>query len=82
MVTAEVIRCLRGCDGHPQNPPDLYSYDEAQVVQEAAAAGVGVYPGAGYHLQPDLPPSILLGFSGLTTAEIEEGVRRLSTVLC
>ena len=57
-------------------------YDEARIVEQAAAAGVGVYPGAGYHLEPDPPPSILLGFSGLSADEIEEGVRRLSTVLC
>jgi GntR family transcriptional regulator / MocR family aminotransferase len=52
--------------------------DEAQVVRQAAAAGVGVYPGAPYHLQRPSPPSILLGFSGLNPAEIEQGVRRLA----
>jgi len=55
--------------------------DEAKVVQQAAAAGVGVYPGVPYHLQKPAPPSILLGFSGLSEAEIEEGVQRLATVL-
>ncbi|MEJ2746459.1 MAG: PLP-dependent aminotransferase family protein, partial [Anaerolineae bacterium] len=56
-------------------------FDEAQVVQQAAEAGVGVYPGAPYHLVQPAPPSILLGFSGLTELEIEEGIRRLATVL-
>lgn len=55
-------------------------FDEAQVVQQAAAAGVGVYPGAPYYLVQPAPPSILLGFSGLTELEIEEGIRRLATV--
>jgi GntR family transcriptional regulator/MocR family aminotransferase len=55
--------------------------DEKAVVQRAAAAGVGVYPGALYHLERPVPPSILLGFSGLSTAEIEEGVRRLGEVM-
>jgi GntR family transcriptional regulator / MocR family aminotransferase len=55
--------------------------DEAQVVRQAAAAGVGVYPGAPYHLQRPSPPSILLGFSGLNPAEIKEGVRRLAGVV-
>jgi GntR family transcriptional regulator/MocR family aminotransferase len=55
--------------------------DESQVVREAAAAGVGVYPGAPYHLNQPAPPSILLGFSGLTGSEIEEGIRRLAGVL-
>ena len=52
--------------------------DEAEVVARAATAGVGVYPGAPYHLQKPAPPSILLGFSGLSEAEIEEGVQRLA----
>lgn len=62
------------------NLPD--HYDEAKVVRDAAAAGVGVYHGAAYHLQPDPPPSILLGFSGLTELQLREGVRRLASVLC
>lgn len=56
-------------------------YEEAAVIQCAADAGVGVYPGAPYHLQEDPPPSILLGFSGLTGEQIEEGVRRLGIAL-
>ena len=54
---------------------------ETAVVQQAAAVGVGVYPGASYHLERPAPPSILLGFSGLEEAEIEEGIRRLAGVL-
>ena len=60
-------------------PPDC---DEAAIVKQAAVAGVGVYPGAPYHLQTPAPPSILLGFSGLTETEIMEGVRRLGGVVC
>ncbi len=55
--------------------------DEADVVRKAVGAGVGVYPGAAYHLGKPAPPSILLGFSGLTEDEIEEGIRRLAVVL-
>jgi GntR family transcriptional regulator/MocR family aminotransferase len=55
--------------------------DEDQVVRAAAAAGVGVYPGAAYHLHRPAPPSILLGYSGLAEADIEEGIRRLAAVL-
>jgi GntR family transcriptional regulator/MocR family aminotransferase len=55
--------------------------DEAQIVREASAAGVGVYPGAPYHLHQPAPPAILLGFSGLNKTEIEEGIRRLASVL-
>ncbi len=54
---------------------------ETAVIQQAAQAGVGVYAGARYHLQQPAPPSILLGFSGLSEADIEEGVRRLAEVL-
>lgn len=55
--------------------------DEQMVVRSAAAAGVGVYPGAPYHLQQPGHPSILLGFSGLSQSEIQDGVRRLAAVL-
>lgn len=54
---------------------------ETAVVRRAAQEGVGVYAGRPYHLQTPAPPSILLGFSGLTEAEIEEGVKRLAAVL-
>jgi GntR family transcriptional regulator/MocR family aminotransferase len=56
-------------------------FREADVVRRAAESGVGVYPGAPYHLQQPAPPSILLGFSGLSRAEIEEGVARLAAVI-
>ncbi|HSM56446.1 MAG TPA: PLP-dependent aminotransferase family protein [Candidatus Sulfomarinibacteraceae bacterium] len=57
------------------------AFDEGSVVQCAADQGVGVYRGAPYHLQQPAPPSILLGFSGLSVEEIEEGVRRLGRAL-
>ncbi|MCP4361503.1 MAG: PLP-dependent aminotransferase family protein, partial [Chloroflexi bacterium] len=53
---------------------------ETAVIQAATEAGVGIYPGAPYHLQTPPPPSILLGFSGLSEDEIVEGVRRLGVV--
>lgn len=59
--------------------PDGYA--ETAVVQQAAAQDVGIYPGSPYYLEQPAPPSILLGFSGLNEAEIEEGVRRLADVL-
>jgi GntR family transcriptional regulator/MocR family aminotransferase len=55
--------------------------DETRVIQKAAAAGVGIYPGAPYYLQEPTPPSILLGFSGLNKEQIQEGVSRLAAVL-
>lgn len=55
--------------------------EEGELVRQAAAAGVGVYAGTKYHLQIPPPPSLLLGFSGLSEAEIVEGVRRLSVVI-
>ena len=57
------------------------SCDETAVVQQATAQDVGIYPGAPYHLQKPAPPSILLGFSGLHEADIEEGIRRLAPVI-
>jgi GntR family transcriptional regulator / MocR family aminotransferase len=55
--------------------------DEAEIVRRAAAAGVIVYPGSIYYMQQLSPPAILLGFSGLSQADIEEGVARLATIL-
>jgi GntR family transcriptional regulator/MocR family aminotransferase len=56
-------------------------YDEQRVVREAAAAGVGVYPGAPYHLDRPAEASILLGFSGLSEDEIMVGVAKLAAVV-
>jgi GntR family transcriptional regulator/MocR family aminotransferase len=57
------------------------AYDEGEVVQKAAEAGVGIYPGQSYHVRQAPGPSILLGFSGLDEHDIEEGIRRLAVVL-
>ncbi len=54
---------------------------EREIVQQAAEMGVGVYPGAPYHLEKPAPPSILLGYSGLDAGQITEGVRRLGNIL-
>ena len=59
-------------------PPGM---NEEAVVENAAANGVGIYPGSAYHLLHPSPPSILLGFSGLDVSEIEEGIDRLGHVL-
>jgi len=56
-------------------------HDEQQVVRESAAAGVGVYPGATYHLDRPAEASILLGFSGLSEDEIVVGVEKLAAVV-
>jgi GntR family transcriptional regulator/MocR family aminotransferase len=56
-------------------------FREQRIVRRAAALGVGVYPGAPYHLQQPIPPSILLGYSGLDESQIVEGVRRLGQVI-
>ncbi|UCG23926.1 MAG: PLP-dependent aminotransferase family protein [Chloroflexota bacterium] len=55
--------------------------DEERVVRESAAAGVGVYPGAPYHLERPAEASILLGFSGLSEDEIIVGVEKLAAVV-
>ena len=54
---------------------------ETAVVQAASEAGVGVYPAAPYFMTPSPPPAILLGFSGLSETEIEQGVARLGEVM-
>lgn len=59
-------------------PPGI---DEDVLIKEVARLGVGVYPGKPYHLEQPASPSILLGFSGLNSDEICEGVARISDAL-
>ncbi len=55
------------------------SLDEAELVKRAAAAGVRVYPSAPYRLvNGNKPPSILVGFGGLSPDQIRQGIRLLS----
>lgn len=54
---------------------------EARIVTRAAAKGVRIYAGRPYHLQDPSPPTILLGFSGLSESEIVRGVRLLAEVI-
>jgi GntR family transcriptional regulator/MocR family aminotransferase len=55
--------------------------DESLVVRRAADAGVGVYPGASYHLDGKIRPSILLGFTGLSRNEIKRGIKDLASII-
>jgi GntR family transcriptional regulator/MocR family aminotransferase len=59
-------------------PPGI---DEDVLIREVAKLGVGVYPGKPYHLEQPARPSILLGFSGLSSDEICEGVVHISEAL-
>ena len=59
-------------------PPGI---DEDVLIREVARLGVGVYPGKPYHLERPVHPSILLGFSGLNSDEICEGVIRIADAL-
>lgn len=52
--------------------------DEQRLIEEAAAEGVRIYPGSPFHLETAPRPSVLLGFSGLSNAQIEAGVERLA----
>lgn len=52
---------------------------EDELVQRAADLGVKVYPSTPYRLsKEDKPPSILLGFGGLSPEQIRKGCRLLS----
>lgn len=59
-------------------PPHL---DEAVFIRQAHEAGVIVYPGSAYYVERPSPPAVLLGFSGLSEADIVAGIDRLATVL-
>jgi GntR family transcriptional regulator/MocR family aminotransferase len=81
-------RCLHGEVSYSSVEAGLHvmlrlstACDEDKLVRDAAAAGVGVYPGAPYHLERPAEPSILLGFSGLSQEQIEAGIERLAAVI-
>ena len=54
---------------------------ETAVITAAAEAGVGVYPAVPYFMNQPSPPAILLGFSGLSEPDIEQGVAQLGGVV-
>jgi GntR family transcriptional regulator / MocR family aminotransferase len=54
--------------------------DENWLVHRASSVGVRIYGGTVHYLEQPAPPSILLGFSGLSETEIKEGVRRLASI--
>ncbi|TFW30815.1 MocR-like pyridoxine biosynthesis transcription factor PdxR [Massilia horti] len=62
------------------------SHDQARVVQDAAEEGIDVRP-LSYYANPaagpecTVAPGLLLGFSALTPAQIEEGALALARVL-
>ncbi len=55
--------------------------DEQTVVRETAVCGIHLTPGTPYHLQKPPAPSILLSFSGLEEADIEEGASHITRIL-
>ncbi len=54
---------------------------EAELVQQAASQGVGVYGISGYYLSRPSRPGLLLGYSRMSEHQIREGIRRLAQVL-
>ena len=58
-------------------PPHL---DEREVIESAAARGLGVYGVGTYQMAPG-PPGLLFGYSSLSEAAIQEGVGLLASVL-
>ncbi|MEM8860445.1 MAG: PLP-dependent aminotransferase family protein [Chloroflexota bacterium] len=55
--------------------------NEQHVIAEMRKRGVAIYAGRPYHLGEWVPPSLILGFSGLENSQIEEGIKRLGEVL-
>jgi len=54
--------------------------DENRLKSRAAELGVGLYPLTPYFLEKPRP-GILFGYSGITTADIRKGARRLGQIL-
>ena len=66
--------------------PALAQRDEAALVEAARRAGVGVYPVSPLYAQASprrhpRPAGLILGYAGLTPAQIGQGVRLLGAVL-
>ena len=59
-------------------PPEL---DEAELIEEAASAGVGLEGLAPYRIRPGGPGGIIFGYANVTDSAIVEGVRRLGSVV-
>lgn len=55
--------------------------NERKLIKDALKAGVRVSPGAQFHFESSPPPSILLGFSQLSQAEIDQGIRQLGPLI-
>ena len=87
-LVAALLTHLSGLVRYADEPAGLHvmlylqeKLSETAVVQAAAKMGVGVYPAAPYFMTQLAPPAILLGFSGLSEPEIEEGVARLGSAI-
>lgn len=58
--------------------PDM---EEADVVERAAAVGVGVYPASPYYYGGGSPPALVMGYAGMPEERIAQGVARLARAL-
>lgn len=69
-----------GSGAHVVIWPDTRLSEDA-LIARAAAIGVGVYGIARYHLRRKARPGLLLGYSRMKEAEIQEGIRRLAQAI-
>ena len=60
---------------------DVEPYQVDTLIQEAARAGVGLYPVAPYYLTPTCRVGLLFGYAAMTEEEIRAGIERLAVVL-
>jgi GntR family transcriptional regulator/MocR family aminotransferase len=61
--------------------PSIPARREAEFRRKCAARGVGIYPVVAYYTTPPDSAAFLLGFSSLAEAAIDEGIRRVASVL-
>jgi GntR family transcriptional regulator/MocR family aminotransferase len=54
---------------------------ERNIIEKAAALGVGVYGISGYFLSQPARTGLMLGYSRMQESEIREGLRRLGEIL-
>jgi GntR family transcriptional regulator/MocR family aminotransferase len=60
---------------------DVAPHQVGALLENAARAGVGLYPVAPYYLAPPPRAGLLLGYASMTTGEIRAGIRCLAAVL-
>lgn len=56
-------------------------FDETEIAEKAFANGLHLTPLSSYCIENELPPGVILGYTGFDEKEIKQGVRKLKQIL-